>query len=268
MSNLNHHYRSDDFSPEQTSGYTLLVQLGENTFSYAVTGQNKLLVLEGEVSYELSEPMDELLSSQFKERIIGVPNNGFTFIPAQLYNSDKAADFSRFLDVKSTDKVFSQPLDNANQVIYKADESIVATIADKFDVKDAVFSGKGWIVAIAGNNPSDLDLYLNIKNEKVEVLNFQDGKLRFYNDFEFQNEDELVYFTSFVVEALQLPPLAVTLILSGDVSLDDLNGSRLAEFFNKVELNSLKTTDLPGQFEPHSLLSLTALQLCGSSEAH
>jgi hypothetical protein len=266
MSNHNQHYRDTDFNPEQSADYTLLVQASPDSFSYAVTGQNKLLVLEENVSLdELDEPTEEhnLLSHNYKQRIIGLPNNGFTFIPDSLFRPDHVADFARFLDVKAGEKVFSQPLDADNQVIYKVEEKL----ADKLSANNVVFAAKGWIMDTAANNPTKENLYLNIDNDKVELLNFREGKLRFYNSFEFKNGDELVYFTSLVIEELQLQPQNITLLLSGDVEQGDKNSSRLSEFFQHVQLNDQKVLDLPGEIASHTVLTLTALSLCGSSEA-
>jgi hypothetical protein len=271
MSNHNQYYRDNNFSPTQSADYTLLMQVGPALFSYAVIGQNKLLALGENINInELNEPAggNEFLLSDYKLCVIGLPQNGFTFIPVSLFRPDRVADFARFLDVKAIEKVFSQPLDAENHVIYKVDESVATIIANKFDAIKTVFGAKGWMMAVAASNPPDQAIYLNINNDTVELLYFKEGKLRFYNDFEFKNEDELVYFTSFVTEELQLQPQSTTLVLSGDVEADDKNKGRLAEFFHKVELNDLKTIELPEQISSHTVLSLTALLLCGSSEAH
>jgi hypothetical protein len=271
MSNHNFYYRDNDFNPGQSAEYTLLVQVGAASLSYLVTGENKLLVLEKDIDLkELTEPSEanKLLSAEYKQRIIGLPQDGFTFIPDSLFKADGIADIARFLDVKATEKVFAQRLDGENIVVYKVDGSIVTQISDKYDLDDAVFGPKCWIRAIAANNPSDETLYLNINKDKVELLNFKSGNLRFFNNFEFKNSDELVYFTTLVAGELQLLPQNITLILSGDVESGDNNNTRLAEFFGKVELNDLNLLELPAEIASHTVLTLTALSLCGSLEAH
>jgi Protein of unknown function (DUF3822) len=271
MSNRNYQYLDPDFSPEKTKKYTLLVKADNTAFSFAVTDKNKLLVLtEGHNINELNGPTDEndFLFKSYKQSIIGLSGNAFTFVPVSLFDPEKVADFARFLDVKATEKVFSLPFDADNQVIFKAGEPLLSAIADKFDLKDVVFAPKGWATTVAGNGPSNNDLFLNITDETVEILNFKGDKLRFYNTFEFQNEDELVYFTSFVAGELQLAPESISLILSGEIELDDKNYNRLGEFFNKVELNGTGIVNMPAQFSPHSSLALTALTLCGSSGVH
>jgi len=269
MDNRNYQYLDSDFNPEQTGDHTLLVSTNANGFSFAVTGRNKLLLLSGEMDLaEFSKPSgdDDLLFKNYRQRIIGVSNTGFTLVPASVFNPDKVADFARFLDVKATEKVFSQPLDANNQVLFKINSDLANTLAEKFTIKDITFGAKGWIKAIAGEGPPNQYLYLNVRGNRVEILNFRDGKLRFYNSFEFMNGDELAYFSTVVANELQLPGEAITLVLSGDITPDDQNGSRLAKFFRRVELNTTCPVKLPKQFSPNSLLYLTALELCGSSE--
>ncbi|WP_426667991.1 DUF3822 family protein [Mucilaginibacter sp. McL0603] len=269
MSIHNHHYRDPDFSTAQTADYILLVQVGIDSFSYAVAGRNRLFLLEENISLnELNEPDKDhsLLFDNYKKRVIGLPQNGFTFMPVSLFRPDQVTSYARFLDVKVNEKVFSQPLDSENQVIYKVDEQ-TARIADRFDVKNTVFGAKGWIDLIGSNNPSNHNLYLNIDSDKVEFLNYNDGKLRFYNSFEFKTPDELVYFTMVVAGELKVQPQNTSLILSGDISTDDENFGRLSQFFHSAELNTLKTIDLPWNIAAQNILTLTALSLCGSSEA-
>ena len=270
MSNRNYQYLDPDFSPEKTKKYTLLVKADNTKFSFAITDKNKLLVLaEGLDISELNGLADEddFLFKNYKQSIIGLTGNAFTLVPVSLFNPDKVADFARFLDVQETEKVFSQPFDDDNQVVFKVDEPLLPVITDKFDLKNVVFAPKGWAMAVRDNSAKN-NLYLNISSGKVEILNFTDGKLHFYNEFEFENEDELVYFTSFVAGELQLAPEVTTLILSGDVEAGDKNFNRLSEFFNTVELNGTAIIQMPAQFPAHSSLALAALSLCGSSGAY
>jgi hypothetical protein len=269
MSNHNHNYRDPSFNEEQTAGYALLVQVEASSFSYAIVEGNKLLLLEENVSLLANTAEDHpLLSASYEKRFIGLPQNGFTFVPLSLFREDLAGDFARFLDVQENERVFSQPLDAENQVVFKAGKHAVDAVKSQFDVNDIVFAAKGWIKATSALKPANADVYLNIGDDQVELLNFHDGKLRFYNAFEFKNPDELVYFTMFVIEELGLHPQGAVLHISGDIDSNDENFDRLCKFFNKVELNGLETADLPAHIPAHHALKLTSLALCGSSGAH
>ncbi len=270
MSNYKNYYRDDDFDAAQTGNCTLLLQLGVSTFTYAVVMQNKLLAFAKNVDIsEIDNPtaQHEILLANYEQRIVGLAQQGFTFVPMSLFNADYVADFARYLDVKPNEKVFSQPLDTENQVLYKVYENIALKAIEKFGAANMVFAAKGWIKSATANNPLNQQLYLNITTNNVELLNFKDSKLRFYNSFEFNVPDELVYFTLFVAEELKLQPNQIELIISGDLEMGDQNANKLAKFFDKLTLNDTPTIALPQQIASHTVLTLTALSLCGLSEA-
>ncbi len=258
-----------NLNTNQHAGYTLLIKIGSNSFSYAVAGQGRMLVLKENLDLsELSEPTDgnKMLSADYSQHIVAVPHTGFTIVPASLFKPEKVADFARFLDVKRNEKVFSQPLDADNQVIFKADSTLVNSVAEKFGINCIAFAPKGWIKLTAANNPADNQIYLNVEGNQAEFLNFKEGKLRFYNSFEFMAPDELVYFATLVASELRLLPGDVTVVLSGGITPEDENGIRLDRFFGKLELNTMSALALSGQTTSHDILTLTALSLCGSSE--
>jgi hypothetical protein len=269
MSELNYNYHDDNFSLDKAQGYTLLIQIDKELFSYAVTEQNKLIALADNHSLdELSDPQEllDLLSANYKNVVIGLPSTGFSLIPQSVFNSDKIAHLARFLDVKADEKVLAQPLDNSNTIVYKTPQTIL-NAADEFGLRNTVFTSRGWLNALAKNQPGDRDLYININGNTVEIANFNFSKLRFYNTFEFTGEDELAYYVSLVTDELALQPAYTYIYVSGDADSGDKNLSRLAEFFGKVEINTIKPLQLPYDVESHKILSLSALSLCVSSAA-
>ena len=135
MDNLSYQYLDHNFSPEKAHDYTLLLQGNHSGFSFAVTNKNKLLVLSNPLSWNvLREPAAEnnLLLQNYGQRIIGLPSGAFTFMPVSLFDPGKVADVARFLDVKAADKVFSQPLDTENQVIFKVCADMLGAMEGTF----------------------------------------------------------------------------------------------------------------------------------------
>jgi hypothetical protein len=257
-------HQNGEFNLNQAGSYTLLLQLEVNSFNYAIINNNRLVVVVQDTALnELKDP-DQIinrLSNTYKKVIIGLPATGLTLVPKGLYNAGHAVDFARLLDVKENESAMVQELDDQNMIVYKTSNVLVKAI-EKFDLKNVVYTAKGWIKAIANNNPTDNTLFMEIGHDTVQFLYFSSGKLRFYNSFDFKNADELTYFTALVAEELDLDAAQTTLALSGFVINGDENLSRLTEFFMKVELNDLQLTEPSDQFKAHNVVALAALLLC------
>jgi len=267
--NDHNNYTDSSFNLYQAYTYVLLLQLGKTTFNYAVVYKNRLLASGQHIDIkELSEPdlLIDLLSATYKKVIIGLPATNSTLVPKSIFDEDHVGEFASFLDVKDDEKVFAQTLDLQNVIVYKTDSALVSAV-EKFNLQNTYYTAEGWIKAIKKSSPPDSNLYLNINKNTVEFLYFLSGSIRFYNTFQFENEDDLAYYTSFVCDELQLNPAYTALVLSGDIDAGDKNMLRLADFYPKIELNNLGVLELPEQFNGNKLLALAALSLCGSSEA-
>ena len=268
MSSHNYNFHDDTFRLEKARDYTLLIQIGKTSFSYAVTDQTKLIALaDNHPLDELTNPQEllDLLSANYKNVVIGLPATGFSLLPKNLFEQGKTEVLARLLDVKPDEKVLTQPLDEENVILYKTPAYLV-NAAEDFGLKNAVFSSKGWLTAIARTNPEDKALFLNINGQVVEIANFNDHKLHFYNTFDFTGDDELTYFTALVADELALQPYNTHLILSGEIGLSDEKMRHLAEFFGKVTISSMQILQLPYEIEAHNIQSLAALSLCVSLE--
>ena len=266
MYDHNNNYTDNSFNLYQAYSYSLLLQVELTSFSYAFVHQNRLVVYAQNCDLdELAHPkqLSEILTATYRKVIIGLPATGLTLVPKSLFHEGHVADFARLLDVRPDEKVFAQALDAENNIIYKTPESIASAV-EKFGFGNTFYSARGWIRAIAQSRPASDGLYLDIGKTLVQFLYFQGKSIRFYNIFEFKNEEELVYFTSFVCEELNLKPKETALILSGEVTIDDKNMKRLGDFFPKIEINGIRNLELPGQIPSHKLLSLSALSLCES----
>jgi hypothetical protein len=268
MSEQIYTFRDPSFNLNQAYYYTLLIQVDAMSFSYAITYKKQLIAWDTNCSInELSDPQElaDELTATYKKVVVGLPANGFTLVPVPLFNKNQIANYGRLLDVKPDEGVLAQVLDKQNFIIYKVDEKILSAV-QKFDMDNTVYLNKGWITAVAQSNPSNQDLYLHVENGKAEYLYFKDGKIRLYNNFEYKNEDDLVYFASFVVEELELYAQDVHLKLSGNLIPEDRYSLRLAEFFQHIVFFNPQLLELPEQIDSKQVLTLAALSLCGSLE--
>ncbi|RVU02774.1 DUF3822 family protein [Mucilaginibacter limnophilus] len=260
-----YYYTNDAIDLQQAGSYTLLLKLNTSTFAYAVAQSNSLIEWGGiNPIAELTNPADiaELLSAEYRQVIVGLPSVAYTLIPEAIFSEANVNDFVRFLDVQPGEKVFIQQLDSENRVLYKVSADVINAI-EKYGVENTVFGLKGWVKAIAGSNPSDDTIYAEISGSKVSFLYYNYGKLRFLSTFDFYTPDELSYYAAFVTEQLKMQPKKTRVCISGEISRNDDEFKRLADFFNEVETTNLNLLQLPDEVEPHHILSVAALTLCG-----
>jgi len=266
MSEHNYKYTDEQLNLSEAADYNLLLQIDPHSFSYAIAHDKNLLAwAENCPLAELTTPqrLREVLTADYKKVVTGLTAGGFTLMPESLFDNEYAANVARLLDVQENDMVYAQPLDSKNTIIYKVEEAAAAS-QGTFKNETTVYRAKGWIQAIANNYPTGTDLYLNIENGVVEILNFTYNGLRFYNTFAYKSHEELAYFAAFVADELGLTPEKLTLVLSGDINDSDKSFTYLAEFFGIVRINDIKVLVLPQQVIPHKILSLAALSLCAS----
>jgi hypothetical protein len=264
MGDNSNNYSDNSFNLYQAYSYSLLLQVELSSFAYAFVGHDRLLVSAQNCELdELANPkqLSEILTATYRKVTIGLPAAGLTLIPKSLFRADRVADIARLLDVKDTDKVFAQELDSENCIVYKTPAYLAAAV-QKFGFQNTVYTAKGWLKAILKTRPYGDSLYLELGKTQLQVAYFSGNILRFYNIFEYKNEEDLVYCTSLVMEELRLKPNNTSLVLSGNIIMNDKNMKRLAEFFPKMELNSTRVIDLPGQLPSHKVLSLAALFIC------
>jgi hypothetical protein len=268
MSEQIYTFRDPSFNINQAYYYTLLIQIDGGSFSYAITYKKQVIAWDTNCNLaELTNPQElaDELTATYKKVVIGLPSDGFTLVPAPIFSKKQIANYARLLDVKPDERVLAQVLDKDNYIIYKVDEKIISAV-QKYDLNNAVYVNKGWIMAAAQDNSTSQDLYLHTENGKAEFLYFKNDTIRFYNNFEFKSEDDLAYFATFVVEELGLFANNTHLKLSGSIKPEDKLSTQLATFFSNVTFFNPQLLELPEQIDAQQVLTLAALSLCGSLE--
>lgn len=269
MSEQIYTFRDPSFNINQAYYYTLLIQIGEGSFSYAITYKKQIIAWDTNCNLaELTNPQELAaeLTATYKQVIIGLSSDGFTLVPAPIFSKNQITNYARLLDVKPDERVLAQLLDKDNYIIYKVDEKIISAV-QKYDLNNLVYVNKGWIMAAAQDNSTIQDLYLHVENGKAEFLYFKNDAIRFYNNFEFKSEDDLAYFATLVIEELGLHASSTHLKLSGYIKPEDNYSLRLADFFSHVTFFNPQLLELPDEINSQQVLTLAALSLCGSLEA-
>jgi hypothetical protein len=274
MSNQRFNYYDPDFDPATVGeGHELLIMISGDVFSFAVIQkQHKKVLVWGEQYKldELNEPaeLSDILLAKYAAVKIGVQTPSFTIIAKDLYATDKATTFGRYLDPKHGETVLLNELDADNYVLFKINGNTAKIIKERYDMNNVFFAAKPWIAGINIAKPYLQPLYLDVEGNTIQIYHTQDGKMNFYNNFRFNNADELMYYAVLVANELNINLDATSVIVSGDVTVSDKRIQRISDLLPKVAFSHNQVVALPSGFISHQILMLAGLTLCESLEVN
>jgi len=267
MSNGRYNYYDPEFNAEEAYGDGLLILITGNTFSFAVIQLDTNKVLVWGEQYDISElntpgALSAILTAKYSSVKIGVQSLAFTIIPQELFEYNKITQYTQLLSKEEYDTILVNKLDDDNFVVFKLEAAIADAISASFSLDAVYFAGKAWIAGVNFSRPYNQPLYINVEGNILQLLYFNNGKLRFYNAFEFNNPDELMYYTILTANELELNLDSTSVILSGDINVSDKKIHRINDLLPKVYFNQNHVVVLPEGFILHQILMLAGLSLC------
>ncbi|WP_175403985.1 DUF3822 family protein [Mucilaginibacter sp. PPCGB 2223] len=269
MSNSRYNYYDPEFNPEEAQGNSLLILITGDTFSFSVIQLESGKVLVWGEQYPIDElvtpaSLKQILAADYNSVKIGIQSLSFTIVPDELFEREKLTQYGQFLDKDADDVLLVNKLDAQNYVVFKIDPATAAAVSANFNLDLVYFAGKAWIAGVNFSRPYNQPLYIHIEGDFLQLLYCNEGRLRFYNTFEFSNPDEVMYYTIMVANELGLNLDATSVILSGDISIADRKIHRINDLLPKVYFNQNHVVTLPEGFISHQILMLAGLSLCES----
>lgn len=157
----------------------------------------------------------KLLGLPFADVSVNLPLESFTLVPSEVYSQRHMLHYQAFQDSKSTVQEYAvhalgiTALYQYDRLLYKrwtaifpqaklfADFQIILTLVQQQAIGNALVLG------------------LHVKNKKVEIYVFQEGKLQLYNDFDVATVVDLQYFILNVQNSLAITGLFEKVLISG-----------------------------------------------------
>ncbi|GAA4231366.1 DUF3822 family protein [Postechiella marina] len=168
---------------------------------------------------------EEALQKQFDAVYIIHVNELATLVPKALFNEDNIADYLKFNSkiLKSDYITYDDIKLNESVNVYVPYVNINNFIYEKF----GAFTFKHFstilieqILLLEKNNTST-KIYAHVSSNHFELVITKDGKLLLYNSFEYNSEEDFIYYLLFTAEQLHLNPEQVELVFLGDITKDD-----------------------------------------------
>ncbi|HEX7366664.1 MAG TPA: DUF3822 family protein [Pelobium sp.] len=262
-----------DFHAAQAKQYELYIEIGANNFNYAVIDpQNQSVKLVARKPSNIYNGIfDDLLKAHFAKTRISLTTQKFTFVPSELFHESATENFSSYIGATDSEKVCTQEIAGAGiTIIYALPKLQLDKIGSYFPNAEIYpqivpfFKG----VNFGFSQISTSQLFVNLRDGSLaEIIIYNHSKFLFYNIFEFQNPDELMYFVLLAAQENSIKPASATLKLSGVADEEDDVFNRLSAYFPHTELIDQDSLPLfyQGLEKPAlpNFFSLLALHLCG-----
>lgn len=261
---------------------------GPASFQYAILDTEKNLFV-GLADYRLPENMenswqytarlnrifssDPFLQKKYPAVVFGIDSPYHLLVPAELYEPGKAKSLLE-LHFRLPENIITAAdrLEEAGTYHVFGNEDIIqGFIREKAADSLIVHRSTALIKAVyllhrQHNEPSAV--YLNLNENQLDIVFFRNGQLEFFNSFPYREKEDILYFTLYTLEQLDLRPDGIRLIVSGNFDGGAETEALLRQYIRMVAF----TGPLPGFsfhniFKPAPLyryFQLFALALCGS----
>lgn len=167
-------------------------------------------------------------------------NNLSTVVPEPLFDKKNALSYLKFNskilqnDHIAYDRIFNNecvnvfiPYVNINNYIFKMFDSFV------YNHYSSIILEK---VKLNEKNTTTPSLYLNININHMEITYFVKNKLVFYNRFDFNTKEDVMYYLLFTIDQLKLNPEEIPIVITGNISEDDDNYKIIYKYIRNVSI--------------------------------
>lgn len=181
--------------------------------------------------YLMLKELKEKLSKQgeigrnFSEVLVIHKNNMFSLVPKPLFNKEELPNYLKFNakimanDLIAYDEIPNQEIVNV-YIPYTNVNNYIFELFGEFEFKH---SGTVLINTLLNQSRTTTDpvCYVQVSEREMEMMVISDKKLLFYNQFEFKNKEDFLYYLLFSLEQLQMDLEKVHLKLFGAVEEGD-----------------------------------------------
>lgn len=244
----------------------LSILLQKGGFSFCVLKNDELLHAE-KVKFDttLDKSYNDLLKIEFSKQLyfnqdykeikVALLNNQFNIIPNEYFEKEK--DAQKWLEFNA--HVFEEDQIKETNVAHQEAKLIYAFpleleqfLQEKFEDFKLRNASEVFVNSfqIDSDNPQ---VFVNVHLNQIELLIFKDAKLYFYNIFEVETKEDIVYYILNSLEQLQLDPNLIELYYFG-WTLEDVALKMLMNFVRHVMPGTSNNTELSHYTEIQNLI--------------
>lgn len=200
--------------------------------------ESVLLAGASEIYRYISE--HPFLTRKFSKKACIFPGPGYTIIPSALFIEGKEEEYYNFTHQKSVQEVISVCglISDEAKMIYASDIASSQIIKDHFNDAHQYPAAAAFIdtIILKYKTSRTSGIFINIYEENFDLLILEEGKLKYCNNFNFKSEEDLVYYTIFVIDQLNINAETIDVRLSGAISEKSPINKLLRKYIRSVEL--------------------------------
>ncbi len=161
----------------------------------------------------------------FSEVMVVHKNNMFSLVPKPLFNKEELPNYLKFnAKIMANDLIAYDEIPNQEIInVYIPYTNINNYIFELFGAFEYKHSGTVLINTLLNQNrtTSAPVCYVQVSEREMEMMVISDKKLLFYNQFEYGNKEDFLYYLLFSLEQLQMDLEEVNLKLFGSIEEGD-----------------------------------------------
>jgi len=214
---------------------------------------NKVRFLDKKKSNFILKAIKKYIRSFSKENIpsevkLIYYNRTSTLVPSDLFDPKNSLNYMKYNtsikidDIAANDHVLNHEINN----VYIPDIDINNFIFKKFKTFDFYHYSSLIIEKIANDFAEKFGkkVFVNVNDGFIDILYFKDKKLEFFNSYDYNSIEDVLFYLLFCFSELKLNPDEIHTVFSGTIDLDSKLYELIYTYVRNVEL--IEPKDIEG----------------------
>ncbi len=221
--------------------------------SQKLSSLNKVRFLHNKKSNFILKTIKKYIKTFSKENIpsevkLIYYNKTSTLVPSDLFDPKNSLNYMKYNisisidDIAANDHVLNHEINN----VYIPNTDINNFIFEKFKTFDFYHYSSLIIEKISNDFTEKFGekFFVNVNDGFIDILYFKDKKLEFYNSYDYNSIDDVLFYLLFCFSELKLNPDEIHTVLSGSIDSDSKLYVLIYTYVRNVEL--IEPIDIDG----------------------
>lgn len=243
---------NSDIDTSSKDFYRLSIQISLNGLSFCILDTVQNVVVSSDrvtfhrelTPYQTLKELQQLFekhaipTAHFAEVIVIHRNKLFSLVPKSLFHVDELANYLKFnARILANDHIAYDELEEHEVVnVYVPFVNINNYIYELFGAFTYKHHGTVLVQSLLSEHLGAKEpiVYVHVFEKEIDITVISNKKLLFFNNFEYETQEDFLYYLLFTLEQLQLDTETVDLKLLGAIEQDDALYKVCYEYVKRV----------------------------------